>query len=129
MGWTRRFICNVKRCNKESKRSGPITTERAEAMLNSWIQKTQNDWQISPKFEEDRARLNLQENGGGLLEHRGSQGDFPIPARYKSIQRESRGRRSQGNLAWGSRLRNDQDTELILDTTIKKACEETVPQM
>ena len=73
------LFANLKRCNKKSKRSGPITTEETEAMMNSWIQKSQKDEQISPKFEEDRARLNLQENGEVLLECRGRiPGDFPI---------------------------------------------------
>ena len=79
MAWIRRFIYNVKRCNRKKKISGAITTEETVTILNFWILKTQNEGQNSPKFEEDRARLNLQENNEGVLECRGRiQGDFPI---------------------------------------------------
>ena len=59
--------------------SGPITTVETEPILNSWAKKTQDQGQNSPKFEENRAKLNLQENEEHTLECRGRiQGDFPV---------------------------------------------------
>jgi uncharacterized protein YoxC len=79
MSWMKRFIHNTKRCNKEKKISGPITTAETETILKFWILKAQNEGKNGKSFEEERARLNLQPNEEGVLECRGRiQGEFPI---------------------------------------------------
>ena len=79
MAWIKRFSFNAKQRNREKKISGPITTVETEAVLNFWIKKTQDQGRNSPKFDEDRVRLNLQENEEHILECRGRiQGKFPV---------------------------------------------------
>ena len=78
MAWIKQFSFNAKQRNRE-KISGPITTVETEAVLNFWIKKTQDQGRKSPKFNEDRVRLNLQENEEHILECRGRiQGEFPV---------------------------------------------------
>ena len=79
MAWIKRFSFIAKQRNREKKISGPITTVETEAVLNFWIKKTQDQGRNSPKFDEDRVRLNLQENEEHILECRGRiQGEFPV---------------------------------------------------
>ena len=79
MSWIKRFIHNTKRCNKEKKISGPITTAETETILKFWILNAQNEGKNRKRFEEERARLNLQPNEEGVLECCGRiQGEFPI---------------------------------------------------
>ena len=79
MASIKRFSFNAKQRNREKKVSGPITTVETEAILNFWIKKTQDQGRNSQKFDEDRVRLNLQENEEHILECRDRiQGEFPV---------------------------------------------------
>lgn len=45
MAWIKRFSFIAKRCNRDKKISGPITTVETEAILKFWIKKTQDQAQ------------------------------------------------------------------------------------
>ena len=119
MAWIKRFSFNAKQYNREKKISGPITTSGNRTNAE-FLDQEQN----IPKFEEDRARLNLQENKEHILECRGRiQGEFPVY--LPDIQRETRSGCAKENIAWGSRIHDEQDTGDVLDTTIKTAREKS----
>ena len=126
MAWIKRFSFNAKQRNREKKISGPITTVETEAVLNFWIKKTQDQGRNSPKFDEDRVRLNLQENEEHILECRGRiQGEFPVYLPDANIFSEklvadAHKKTLHGGVGYTmSKIRD------VLDTAITTACEES----
>ena len=74
--WISRFIRNVGKRNDS--RKGPLSTAEIQERETWWIKRVQARNQDSPKFEEDRARLNLRLTSGILKCHGRIQGDLPI---------------------------------------------------
>ena len=73
-----RFLRNT-RTNHKNRVVGPLTTEEIEKQTTFWIKRAQQQANSSKQFEEDRLKLNVQENQDGLLECRGRiQGHYPI---------------------------------------------------
>lgn len=71
--WISRFIANLQ--HPDSRTFGPLTTDELECHFKVWEKKVQR----SCDNEEDRGRLNLQENPQGILECRGRiQGHYPV---------------------------------------------------
>ena len=65
--WISRFIRNVGKRNDS--RKGPLSIAEIQERETWWINRVQARNQDSPKFEEDRARLNLRPTGGILKCH------------------------------------------------------------
>ena len=75
--WIVRFVRNSSRDSQ--KIVGPVTGAEVESRKTRWIRRVQTRVNNSPKFADDRLRLNLQSNGEGNLEFRGRiQGHYPI---------------------------------------------------
>ena len=74
--WVARFAHNVRSPRVQRKR-GPLTSAEIGAQERFWVQRVQKHG--SDALENDRSKLNLQENAEGLLECRGRiQGIYPI---------------------------------------------------
>ena len=72
--WASRFTQNS-RLKREERITGPLTTEEIEKQHMFWIKRAQK----SCHDEDDRIKLNLQDNRQGILECRGQlQGEYPI---------------------------------------------------
>ena len=75
--WIVRFVRNSSRDSQ--KIDGPVTGAEVEYRKAGWIRRVQTRVNNSPKFADDKLRLNLQSNGEGILEFRGRiQGHYPI---------------------------------------------------
>ena len=74
--WISRLIRNVGKRNDS--RKGPLSTAEIQERETWWIKRVQARNQDSPKFEENRARLNLRLTSGILKCHGRIQGDLPI---------------------------------------------------
>eukprot|EP00794_Sanderia_malayensis_P005856 gene5856-biopygen4856 len=73
-----RFAKNC-RAKKAERLKGLLTTEETQKAIQHWVIKTQEGYENTEKFNEDKERLNLQKNGEGVYECRGRiQGDHPI---------------------------------------------------
>ena len=71
--WITRFITNLR--NPDSRKERPLTADELEHQYRIWEKKVQK----SCDNEDDKLRLNLQENANGILECRGRiQGHYPI---------------------------------------------------
>ena len=75
LGWINRFINNCRR----NKVNGPLTTEEISKQKKFIIKREQKRFQVTEKFKNDKAQLNIQLNCEGILECHGRiQGEFPI---------------------------------------------------
>ena len=78
--WITRFVTNLRKPN--SRTLGPLTTDELEQQYVFWEKKVQQ----SCGSEDDKLRLNLQENPQGILECRGRiQGHYPVYLSDKHI--------------------------------------------
>ena len=78
--WMQRFINNCQR-TKEERVKGPLTTEETSVQVEKLVQVTQQKFKTekTEKFEDERAKLRLVEDGRGLLRCNGRiYGEAPI---------------------------------------------------
>ena len=76
--WLARFLHNIK-SPQEEHQSMLLTTEEIQCQIDWWIKREQNHHNDSDQAQEDKQRLNLQNNKNGLLKCRGRiQGEYPI---------------------------------------------------
>lgn len=76
--WIARYLFNLKSVSTKRRR-GALTTEEIQSQVKWWIKKEQMRYENTDQMEEDKLRLNLQENESGLLECKGRiQGEYPI---------------------------------------------------
>ncbi len=77
--WIARFLLNL-RSGPRYRRHGALTPKEIQEQVNYWwIKKEQLRYEDSEQMEEDKLRLNLEENKLGLLECKGRiQGEYPI---------------------------------------------------
>ena len=78
--WLQRFITNCQR-TKEERVKGPLTTEETSVQVEKLVQVTQQKFKTekTEKFEDERAKLRLVEDGRGLLRCNGRiYGEAPI---------------------------------------------------
>ena len=75
--WVARFLFNTR--NSTERRHGVLTTEEIRKQVHWWIKKGQSRFKNTEQMEEDKLRLNLEENELGQLVCKGRiQGEFPI---------------------------------------------------
>ena len=82
--WIARFLSNL-RSHPTERRRGVLTTEEIQEQVKWWIKKEQLRYDDTEQLEEDKHRLNLEENESGLLVCKGRiQGEYPtyIPPTY-----------------------------------------------
>ena len=76
--WIARFLFNL-RSGLRDRRHGALAPEEIQEQVNWWIKKEQLRYKDTEQMEEDKLRLNLEENELGLLECKGRiQGEYPI---------------------------------------------------
>lgn len=86
--WIARYLFNL-RSDSTKRRRGALTTEEIQNQVSWWIKKKQMRHERTDRMEEDKLRLNLQENESGLLECKGR-----IQGEYTSLPHRSLRRRS-----------------------------------
>ena len=75
--WVSRFMHNSR--HPSSKIWGPLTTTEISRQEAFWIKRAQKEGMSDPKFEEDRAQLNLVNNSDEILVCKGRLvGEYPV---------------------------------------------------
>ena len=74
--WIARFLFNL-RTHPTERRRGVLTTEEIQEQVNWWIKKEQLRHDDTEQVEEDKHRLNLEENELGLVCKGRIQGEYP----------------------------------------------------
>ena len=76
--WIRRFVENC-RHSINDRNFGPLVTAEIDVQRLWWIRRAQGDAAGNDEIKRDTVNLNLQPNGGGILECRGRiEGEYPI---------------------------------------------------
>ena len=74
--WVIRFIIN---CIPGKRHTGPLSAIEVEGAINHWVKKVQADARAADGFEEQKEKLNLKNDGNGILRCYGRiKGDYPI---------------------------------------------------
>ena len=74
--WVNRFLLN---CKKGKRNIGPLSTTELELAKNHWVKKVQSDAQTAVGFEQQKEKLNLKKDEGGILRCYGRiEGDYPL---------------------------------------------------